>query len=127
MFWICAGNSVDNIGMFYLLLSSSYTESRPFLLLTPPHQRVGWGCTRTWEETRPGQLTQTDLRDIPHHMMPCSATKLGGGWAGGLLRRDWLGIGQLVVSNCFHLQHFSFLGFICLSLLFSSSLHFFYY
>ena len=47
MVWICAGNSVDNTGMFWLLLSSAYTESRPFLLLTPPHQRAGWGFTRS--------------------------------------------------------------------------------
>jgi len=45
MFWICDENSVDNTGTFSLLLSSAYTEPRPFLLLTPPHQRVGWGCT----------------------------------------------------------------------------------
>ena len=44
MFRICAGNSVDNTGMLSLLLSSAYTESGPFLLLTPPHQRVGWGA-----------------------------------------------------------------------------------
>ena len=44
MFWICAENSVDNSGMFSLLLSSAYTESRPFLLLTLPCQRVGWGA-----------------------------------------------------------------------------------
>lgn len=31
---ICAGNSVDNRGV----ASSAYTESRPFLLLTPSHQ-----------------------------------------------------------------------------------------
>jgi len=41
MFWICAENSVDNIGMFLLLLSRAYTESRPFLLLTPPARRLG--------------------------------------------------------------------------------------
>ena len=35
---ISAENSVDNTGMFSLLLSSAYTVSRPFLLLTPPHQ-----------------------------------------------------------------------------------------
>jgi len=35
MFWICAGNNVDNSGMFKLWLRSVYTESRP-LLLTPP-------------------------------------------------------------------------------------------
>ena len=34
---------IDNTGMFSLLLSSAYTELRPFLLLTPPHQRAGWG------------------------------------------------------------------------------------
>ena len=41
MFWICAENSVDNMGMFPLLLSSAYTKSRPFLLLTPPARRLG--------------------------------------------------------------------------------------
>ena len=41
MFWVCAENSVDNTGMFSLLLSSAYTESRPFLLPTPPASRLG--------------------------------------------------------------------------------------
>jgi len=35
MLWICAENSVDNAEMFSLSLSSAYTESRAFLLLTP--------------------------------------------------------------------------------------------
>ena len=78
MFWICDENSVDNTGMFSLLLSSAYTESRPFLLLKPPHQRVGWGCTRGREGTQPGQLTPTDQRAIPYHMTSCSAYKAGG-------------------------------------------------
>ena len=78
MVWICAENSVDNTGMFSLLLSSAYTESRPFLLLTPPHQRVGWGCTRSWEGTQPGQLPPAAQRDIPDHRMSCSAHKAGG-------------------------------------------------
>ena len=47
MFRICAETRVDNTEMLLLLLSSAYTESRPFLLLTPPHQRGGWGCTRS--------------------------------------------------------------------------------
>ena len=38
MFWICAGNSADNRGTFSLLLSSAYTESRPFLLVMLPRQ-----------------------------------------------------------------------------------------
>jgi len=78
MFWICAENSVDNEEMFLLFLSSSYTVSRLFLLLTPPHQQVGWECRRSWEGTRLGQLTPSDQRDSPYHMMSCSADKAGG-------------------------------------------------
>ena len=33
---------------------------------------------RSWEGTQPGQLTPTDQRDIPYHIM-CSAVKAGGG------------------------------------------------
>ena len=51
------------------------TESMSFLLLTPSHQQVGWGYTISWEATQPGQLTPTDQRDIPCHMMSCSACK----------------------------------------------------
>ena len=78
MFWIWAENSVDNTEMFSLLLSSAYTEARPFLLLTPPHQRLGWGYTRSWEATQLGQRTPTDQRDIPYHMTSCSAYRAGG-------------------------------------------------
>jgi len=74
MFWICAENSVDNTGMFWLLLSSAYIEPRPFLLLTPPHQG-DWGCTRSWEGTQLGQLTPTDQRDVLYRMTSCSAMK----------------------------------------------------
>jgi len=59
MVWICAGNSVDNTGMFSLLLGSAYTESRPFLLLAPLHQRVDCGCTRSWERADAPSKTQS--------------------------------------------------------------------
>jgi len=58
-----------------LLLCNAYPALRPFLLLTLPHQRVGWGCRRSWEGTQLGQLTSADQRDIPDHIMLCSATK----------------------------------------------------
>ena len=54
MFWICAGDSVDNIEMFLfygLLVEQCLHRARPFLLLALPCQRDGWGCTRSWEET----------------------------------------------------------------------------
>jgi len=77
IFWIGDENSIDNAEMFSSLLSSAYTESRPLLLLTLPHRQAGWGCTRTWEGTEPGQLTPKDQRDIPYHMMSCPAIKRG--------------------------------------------------
>lgn len=72
VFWICAGNRVDNTGMFKLLLSSSYTELRPFQPFTLPYQWVDW------ESTCLGQLTSVDHRDIPDQIASCSAYKARG-------------------------------------------------
>jgi len=83
MFWTCDENSVDNTAKLLLMLSSAYTESRPFLFLTPHHQRVGWGYTSTWEGTQPGQLTPTDQRGILYHMESCSAYQARGSRKGG--------------------------------------------
>jgi len=47
----------DNTAMFWLLLSSAYTESRPFLLLRLPQQQDGCGGTRNWERTQVRQLS----------------------------------------------------------------------
>jgi len=43
MFWICAENSVNNTGMFLLLLSSAYAPSRFFSAshTIPPASRLG--------------------------------------------------------------------------------------
>ena len=41
----------------------------------------GWGCTRSGEETQPGQRTQTGQRGIPCHMTSLPVYKLGRvGW-----------------------------------------------
>ena len=32
----------------------------------PTHQPAGWGGTRSWEGTQPGQLTPADPRGMPH-------------------------------------------------------------
>ncbi|XP_066835986.1 DNA-directed RNA polymerase II subunit RPB11-a isoform X2 [Anser cygnoides] len=42
--------------------SSVYTRPRTFRLLALSCQRAGWGCSRSWEGTDPGQLTQTGQR-----------------------------------------------------------------
>ena len=45
----------------------------------------------------------------------CSAINLeaGGSWWGLLFLRDWLGIGQLVVSNYCVFRHLFFLSLLC--------------
>jgi len=73
MFWICAEYSIDNTGIFLLLLSSAYAESRLYLLFTPPHQQAGWGCTGSWDGTQLGQLTPADQNDMLYHMTSYSA------------------------------------------------------
>lgn len=64
--------------MFWLLLSRACPESRPFVLLPSSHQRGDWGYIRNWERTQLGQLSPTDQRDIPDHMISCSIYKAGG-------------------------------------------------
>lgn len=67
--------SVYPMGMFQLLLSSAYTQSRPFMFLTSLQQWEGWVCNRIWERTQMGQLTLTERSDIPYCMTSCSAYK----------------------------------------------------
>lgn len=43
-----------------------------------PLQRVDWEHARMWEGKKPGWLAQTVQRDIPNHMMSCSAPKAWG-------------------------------------------------
>ena len=76
MFWICAENSADTQRCFsscWAVLNQSQG-----LFCFSSHQWGGWGCTRGWEGTQPGQLTPTDQRDIPDHVVSCSAYKAGG-------------------------------------------------
>lgn len=40
-----------------------------------PQRPVVWGWARGWEGIQPGQLTQSDQRDNPCHVMPRLATK----------------------------------------------------
>lgn len=67
LFWICAGKHVDMSGMFPYCWTALARSQGPFCL--PLHQRAGWGCSQSWEGTRPGQLTPTDQRDV--HTLWC--------------------------------------------------------
>lgn len=57
-------------------VSRAYTEPSPFLHLALPVSRLG--VHKVWRGTQPGQLTQNDQRDIPHHVASGSAHQVAG-------------------------------------------------
>lgn len=65
MFWICAENTVNNTGMFSLLMSSAYTVKS---FCTSHLTSEEAGGTRSWKGTQLGQLAPTDPMDIPDHL-----------------------------------------------------------
>lgn len=66
---VCAENTIGSARIFLLLLSSTYTkEPRPFLFLIPPCQE-----TVVVQGDLAGTAGCKDLRDIPYHMILCSA------------------------------------------------------
>jgi len=76
MFWICAENSIDNTEMVFVIAEQCLHRVKAFASHIA-QQWVGWGCTKSWERTQPRQLTSTDQRDVPRHVMSCSACKVG--------------------------------------------------
>lgn len=78
-------NRAHNTRMLQPLLSRADTESKPFLLLAPPHPQAGWGCTRRWEVTQPGQMTPADQRDINTTWHHAHYIKLGNVLRNGAL------------------------------------------
>lgn len=66
--------------------------------------------TRCCEGLWPGELIQTDQKNIPHHRMSCPLYKMGKlTRMGQFLCRDWMGIGQWLVNYC--ILHQLSLGF----------------
>lgn len=108
---------VTDMGLIFgfVLRSVIITYGQYMLLLSRAQTVKGFSASHhpTGEQAGGAQEAKTDSRGIPHHMASCSGINWGGGWSGDLLLRDWLGIGQLVVSSCrFILHHLFFLGFI---------------
>lgn len=48
-----------------------------FQLFTVPCQWRDWGCTRRWERTDPGELTQAGWRDFPYYVASYEVIKPG--------------------------------------------------
>lgn len=89
-----AASTVDNSGMFQLLLSSAcrvqtFSASHP----TPPWRRPGVHKELGADTARTARTAQ---RDVPHHMTPFSAYKAGQGKRGEVksdgvcLPKPWL-------------------------------------
>lgn len=76
LFWICDENSVDNSGMFQLLLSSALHTIKAFSAsqINPPLSRLEMHKELGGMQLE--QCTPADQRDTPHHMMR-SAIKTG--------------------------------------------------
>lgn len=55
------------------------------------------GCIGGWEETQPGQMTQTDQRDIPDHVTSYSAYRVRGRRRGHL---EWQHASSQVTITC---------------------------
>lgn len=55
------------------LLCFSICTTNPFPAPCFSGEQAGWA--RSWEGMQPGQLTQTNQRNIPHHILSCSAIK----------------------------------------------------
>ena len=101
-------NNVDNSD-FLVVAEQCYTNIRMFQFLSFSYcsaiLRLRWAEGHQ-ELERTGQLTLTDQRDIPYHMISCEKNILktvGSRPGRQLLLRDWLGIDQRVVSNAHHL------------------------
>lgn len=60
--------------VFQLWLNSVCRASKPVSLY--PLQWIDWGMCRRLGGDTTRQMTQKNLRDIPHHIAPCSAIKL---------------------------------------------------
>jgi len=81
----CDQRSVDHTTVFYLLLSSACTGSRPslFLTLLPQQSRVGLGKRVGGHTARTADLNRLKKYSIPHHVMIGNKTGRGGGKEGG--------------------------------------------
>ena len=115
MFLFRDENSVDNTLMLLSVVAEQcfrrvkedFSASRVALPVR------SWRCTRSWEGTQLRQLAQSGQRDIPYHMMPCSAIKLGEKFefSRAAIAQGPVGIGQLMVSSC--IMQIFFSSLIC--------------
>lgn len=92
-------------------MNSVCTAARPqFLTLhVHPHEGIDWG----WGGDTTRQMSQTKQKDIPCHIMSCSATKWTGGylgrWAIFFVAHGWASVHLWeAVSDCFGLVQFVF-------------------
>lgn len=58
--FICGGKGLENSGVFSWLLSCAYRESRPFLLVSQPHQQAGWGGHKVFLQGWRGRLKREE-------------------------------------------------------------------
>lgn len=62
--WISDENSSDNTQVFQLRRDKDLSAYAAL-----PARR--WGCRRSWEGIKPGELTHSGQRDVVHHDVCC--------------------------------------------------------
>lgn len=75
MVWTCAETMLITQG--YFDYCSAAIAHQGFSAPHTPWQKEGWGCTKSWEGTQPGQLSPTHDRDLLYYMTSYSANKAG--------------------------------------------------
>lgn len=106
LFWICAGVSVGDPGMFSVLVStvpmfSGLAQYQGLFCSSYDPTGRSLGSKRVWE-------TSGVWEGVPSWPQACPTPQGAVTWE--LLLRDWLDTSWLVVGGCYHLQNF-FLGF----------------
>jgi len=85
--------------VFSLLLSSAYTESRPFLLLTLPRQQVSWGGHKKLGGDTAGTADPNWPKgySIPYDITLCKIKLREGGGSGGHTWSDGVFSSQVTI------------------------------
>lgn len=95
VFWIQDDNNVNNTLMVWVLLSSAHPQSKGWSSVKDFavfHTLSVRSFRRSWEGAQPGQLTQTNQREISHHRMSWPVYKLGRVvWQGSTAAQGWAG------------------------------------
>lgn len=99
LLWLAFKMRLILITYWCLLVARQFALNQGLFCLSPPAARTLVGA-RSWEGTQPQQVTPSDPRGIPYHMVSCSVHKLEGKLAGGASALGLAGHGPVGGEHC---------------------------